>query len=449
MKGSSLMSAYFILVVILVTLFILPLTKVSAQSSAMWDKTYGGTEWDRAKSLVVTSDGGYAIVGRTNSFGEGGGDAWLVKTDALGNMMWNHSYGGTNFDAAISLVVTSDGGYAVAGFTSSFGAGDADFWLVKTDSYGNMVWQEAYGGTGLDRAYAVVVAPDGGYALAGYTNSFDSEGYDFWLVKTDSSGNMEWSQTYGGTEYEYAFSMVATSDGGYAMAGETGSFGAEGDFWLVKTDASGNMLWSQNYGVGTKYDRAYSLAVTSDGSYVMAGSTAISDENVDFALVKTDSSGNMVWQKTYGKTAGDYGVSDDTPNSVVQTDDGGYALAGYIGPSATGADAWLVKTDANGDMEWNQTYGESGDDLAYCVVQTSDGGYVLAAEKSTVGDEDFDFWLVKTDEFGVIPEFPSWTILPLGLLVLVIASVYRKKLRGCWFSHTWDFVVTEVISKKD
>ena len=230
MKGSSLMSAYFILVVILVTLFILPLTKVSAQSSAMWDKTYGGTEWDRAKSLVVTSDGGYAIVGRTNSFGEGGGDAWLVKTDALGNMMWNHSYGGTNFDAAISLVVTSDGGYAIAGFTSSFGAGDADFWLVKTDSYGNMVWQEAYGGTGLDRAYAVVVAPDGGYALAGYTNSFDSEGYDFWLVKTDSSGNMEWSQTYGGTEYEYAFSMVATSDGGYAMAGETGSFGAEGDF---------------------------------------------------------------------------------------------------------------------------------------------------------------------------------------------------------------------------
>jgi len=273
----------------------------SACAASMWSQTYGGTQWDRASSLVVTSDGGYAIVGRTNSFGEGGSDAWLVKTDASGNMMWNHTYGGTNFDAALSLVVTSDGGYAIAGFTSSFGAGDADFWLVKTDSSGDMEWSQTYGGTGLDRAYAVVVASDGGYALAGYTDSFDSEGYDFWLVKTDSSGNMEWSQTYGGTEYEYAFSLVATSDGGYAMAGETGSFGAEGDFWLVKTDASGNMMWSQNYGVGTKYDRAYSLAVTSDGGYVIAGGTAISDENVDFGLVKTDSSGNMVWQKTYGK----------------------------------------------------------------------------------------------------------------------------------------------------
>jgi len=399
-----------------------------ACAASMWSQTYGGTQLDRAKSLVVTSDGGYAIAGRTESFGEGDSDAWLVKTDASGNMMWNHTYGGTNFDAAMSLVVTSDGGYAIAGQTYSFGAGDVDFWLVKTDSSGNMVWQEAYGGTGLDRAYAVVVASDGGYALAGYTNSFESEGYDFWLVKTDSSGNMEWSQTYGGTEYEYAFSLVATSDGGYAMAGETGSFGAEGDFWLVKTDASGNMLWSQNYG-GARYERAESLAVTSDGGYVIAGDIAISDENVDVWLVKIDSSGNMVWQKTYGETAEDYGVSGDSPTSVVQTDDGGYAIAGYTGPSATGDDAWLVKTDANGDMEWDQTYGESGVELALCVVQTSDGGYVLAAEKSKVGDEDFDFWLVKTDEHGIIPEFPSWIILPFFLLATVVVIVYRNRLR--------------------
>jgi len=414
--------ACFVLAVSSVSLFILPLAKVFAESSIIWDKTWGGTEWDRAKSLVVTSDGGYAIVGYTNSFGEGGGDAWLVKTDANGNMIWNKTYGGESFDPAISLVATSDGGYAIVGFTSSIGAGAADFWLVKTDSSGNMVWQQAYGGTGDDRAYSVVAASDGGYALAGYTNSFDSEDYDFWLVKTDSSGNMEWNQTYGGTEYEYAFSLVAISDGGYAIVGETGSFGSEGDFWLVKTDVSGNMLWSRNYG-GAKYERAYSLVVSSDGGYVIAGSITNSDENVDFGLVKTDSSGNMVWQKTYGETAGDYGFSEDSPNSVIKTVDGGYAIAGFTGPSATGVDAWLVKTDANGDMEWNQTFGESGDDLAYCVVQTGDGGYVLAAEKSKVGAEDYDFWLIKieVEEDGTEP--PPAGTLPMEYVYVGIAAV--------------------------
>ena len=431
---------YFILAAILALLFVFSLMQVSAEPSVMWDKTYGGTGYDRAQSLVVTSDGGYAILGRTTSFGEGGSDAWLVKTDALGNMMWNHTYGGTNFDAGMSLVATSDGGYAIAGHTSSFGAGDVDFWLVKTDSAGNMLWQEAYGGTGLDRTYTMVVALDGGYALAGYTNSFDSENYDFWLVKTDSSGKMEWSQNYGGTEYEYAFSLVATHDGGYAIAGETGSFGAEGDFWLVKTDADGNMEWSQNYG-GPKYDRAESLIVTSDGGYLIAGSTAVSNENVDLLLVKTDASGNMVWQKTYGKTAEDYGVSGDSPTSVVQTNDGGYAIAGFTGPSATGDDAWLVKTDANGNMEWNQTYGESGVELALCVVQTSDGGYALAADKSKVSAEDYDFWLIKIEPEDTIEPTPSdgaalalpmeyvyVAIIAVLIVVVVIAVIaYRKR----------------------
>lgn len=433
----------FIFTLIIASLFILPLMRVFAEFTIVWDKTWGGTEWDRASSVVVASDGGYAITGYTSSFGEGG-DAWLIKTDANGNMEWNQTYGGVNFDAPMSLVFTSDGGYAIAGFTGSTvisGAGDNDFWLVKTDADGNLEWDQTYGGTGDDRAYGLVVASDGGYVLAGQTNSFGSGDYDCWLVKTDSSGVLEWSQTYGGAEYEYGMSLVAASDGGYAIAGETGSFGAGGDFWLVKTDSSGNMEWSQNYG-GTYYERAKSLIVTSDGGFAIAGSTAVSQENVDFGLVKTDASGNVVWQKTYGETAGDYGISEDSAYSVIQTGDGGYVLAGFAGPSAAGdCDAWLVKTDADGNMEWNQTYGDSGNDQTHCVVQTSDGGYVLAAEKCKVGTEDYDFWLIKIgaeaeEEDGEEP--PPAGALPMefvyvGVAAVVIAVVvvgivaYRKR----------------------
>ena len=200
-----------------------------------WTKTYGGASDDWAYALVQTSDGGYAVAGSTNSSGAGGYDFWLVKTDAGGNMQWNRNYGGTGVEIAYSVVQTSDGGYALAGITYSFTAGSWDFWLVKTDASGNMQWSKTYGGTGHDYAYSLVQTGDGGYAIAGYTNSFGAGGYDFWLVKTDASGNMQWSKTYGGPGVEIAYSVVQTSDGGYALAGYTNSFGAGSyDFWFVK-----------------------------------------------------------------------------------------------------------------------------------------------------------------------------------------------------------------------
>jgi hypothetical protein len=156
----------------------------------VWNRTYGGTKDDEAYSLVQTGDGGYALAGQTNSSGAGGYDAWLVKTDANGNMLWNKTYGGTGWDGATSLVQTGDGGYALAGQTNSFGAGSNDFWLVKTDANGNMLWNKTYGGTGDDGAYSLVQTGDGGYALAGYTKSSGAGGYDAWLVKTDASGNI-------------------------------------------------------------------------------------------------------------------------------------------------------------------------------------------------------------------------------------------------------------------
>jgi hypothetical protein len=187
--------------------------------------------------LVATSDGGYAIAGHTGSYGAGPCDGWLIKTDSSGNMLWNQTYGGIMIESFQSLVETSDGGYAVAGCKESLVGGFMDFWLMKTDAMGNEEWNQTYGGTRGERARSLVATSDGGYALAGYTNSLGGQGC--WLVKTDESGNLEWDRLYGNAGAE-AHSLVVTHDGGYALAGNTWHYGAEiWYFLLVKTDSSG------------------------------------------------------------------------------------------------------------------------------------------------------------------------------------------------------------------
>jgi len=363
----------------------------------MWSRTYGGAGQEVAYAVVETSDGGYAIAGYTNSSGAGYDDFWLVKTDANGNMEWNKTYGGAGSDIAHSLVETSDGGFALAG--SSL--------LVKTDSHGNMEWNKRIGGS----IRSLIETSDGGYAIAGIDL----------LVKTDEYGNMEWNRTYGG------YSLVETSDGGYALAGVTNiriNY-SDADFWLIKTDAYGNMLWNKTYSKGV--DCAHSVVETSDGGYALAGSTGFWFDH-DIWVVKTDEYGNIEWNNVYGD-------GNSIAHSLVVTSDGGFALAGKTDHAGAGGyDFWLIKTDADGSMIWNQTYGGAEDDIAYSFVVTSDGGFAIAGETSSFGAGDSDFWLVKTDEYGIIPEFPSWaSLLIVVVAVVVVAVVYRynlKKLRG-------------------
>ena len=241
----------------------------------------------------------------------------------------------------------------------------------------------------------------------------------FLLISSVGASLELWSQTYGGPDSETAYALVETSDGGYTLAG-----GAS----LVKTDAYGNMEWNQIYGRATG-ERAYSLVETSDGGFALAGYTYSWDPatagagDYDFWLVKTDANGNMEWNQTYG------GAEYDLVSSLVETVDGGYALAGYTLSFGAGSDDfWLVKTDASGNMEWNQTYGGAYQDRAHSLVEGSDGGYVLAGYTTSYGAGPYNFWLVKTDEYGIIPEFPSWIILPLFLVATVSAIVFKKKL---------------------
>jgi hypothetical protein len=200
-----------------------------------WNKTYGGAYHDNAFRVIQASDGGYVLAGSTYSFGAGDNDAWLVKTDSFGIMQWNKTYGGAYHDESTAIQAI-DGGYILTGNTKSFGAGAQDWWLVRTDSSGIMQWNKTYGGAYSDiGAYSFVHSSDGGYVLAGYTESFGAGGADVWLVRTDSSGNMQWNKTYGGPNHDYANWIIQTCDGGYALAGHTESYGAGGgDIWLIK-----------------------------------------------------------------------------------------------------------------------------------------------------------------------------------------------------------------------
>ncbi len=382
-----------LLSVSLVALF----TRYAHAQVVRFAKAYGGTDSEEYNRVQQTSDGGYIVIGRTLSFGAGGSDIFLIKTDAYGNIQWAKTYGGASWEYASSARQTSDGGYILAGYTSSFGAGNSDFFLIKANSSGNIIWAKTYGGTSDDYAYSVQQTSDGGYIVAGTTNSFGAGSYDFLLIKADANGNIIWAKTYGGTDWDWGSSVQQTSDGGYILAGLTWSFGASGgDIFLVKTDANGNVQWAKIYG-GAGWDQPFSVQQTSDGGYILTGeTTSFGAGDRDFFLIKTDANGNVQWAKTYG------GTNWDQAFSVQQTYDGGYIVAGGTWSfGAGGYDFLLIKTDANGNVQWAKTYGTANNDIAWSVQQTSDGGYIVAGD-SPLGMGLWDIFLIKTDANGNI-----------------------------------------------
>jgi uncharacterized delta-60 repeat protein len=366
-----------------------------------WAQTYGGTGSDYASSIQQTSDGGYVVAGQTYSFSDTiNGDAWVLKLDSSGAVTWQKTYGGTGGDYASSIQQTSDGGYIVAGYTYSFGDTiNGDAWILKLDSSGAVTWQKTYGGTSDDEAYSIQPTSDGGYIVAGYTYSFgDTINGDAWILKLDSSGAVTWQKTYGGTSGDdYAYSVQPTSDGGYIVAGSTSSFGAgDYDVWVLKLDSSGIVTWQKTYG-GAGGDYASSIQPTSEGGYIVAGYTNSFGAGGDDAWVlKLDSSGAVTWQKTYGGTGGDYA------SSIQQTSDGGYVVAGYTNSfgDIVNDDNWVLKLDSSGAVTWQKTYGGTGLNF---IQQTSDGGYIAAGYTYSFGATiNGDAWVLKLDSTGSI-----------------------------------------------
>jgi len=352
-------------------------------------RTFGGTDYDFASSIQQTIDGGFAISGTTYSFGNGGGDFYLLKINPFGDTSWTRTYGGNNYEKAVSVRQTIDGGYFLFGETESFGAGMRDFYLVRIKQNGDTIWTRTFGGNNDEYAASAEITADEGCILAGFTNSYGAGGFDVYLVKTDADGNLLWAQTFGGILHDEARSVDLT-DGGYIVAGATKNFGAsEQDYYLLRIDNDGNEMWSRTFG-GYGFESARSVRHTEDGGHIIGGYTdSFGAGSADIYLVKTDSSGAVLWTRVYG------GAGLDLAFSVQQTLDNGYIVAGHSIIEGFYGDAFLLKTDNMGYLMWAGFYGGEEQDVAYSVVQSSDGNYIFVGDTNSYGHGLMDMFMVK------------------------------------------------------
>lgn len=366
----------------LIVHFTLCIVHCSAQEIE-WQKSFGGSFRDKAYCIKQTSDNGFVATGYTSSNdGDVTGnqlydaDFWIVKIDSIGALQWQKCFGGSNIETAWAIDQTTDGGFVVAGVTVS-NDGDVsgnhglnDLWIVKTDNSGNLQWQKCLGGSGYDGAYDVQQTFDGGYIIAGHTSSTDGDvtgnpgGYKAWIVKLDSASILQWEKCFGTTGNDWAKSIKQTSDGGYIIAGATGI--TSNAFMIVKIDSSGNQQWQSLLG-GSSSDIANSVHINSDGSYIIAGSTSSNDEDVsgnhgnsDFWLVKLGTTGSLLWQKCFG------GSNSDQANSIQQTSDGGYIIAGDtwsnngdVSGNHDINDLWIIKVDSAANLQWQKCLGST------------------------------------------------------------------------------------------
>lgn len=360
-------------------------TSAVCAQDTLWTATYGGDEDDYGFAAQQTADGGFILTGETYSRPTAGpSDLWLVKTDGNGNTQWERTFGGGLFDRGYSIQQTFEGGYIVAGSMDTPNV-SSDVFIVRTDANGDTLWSKSFGNRfTLDSGQSVVQTADSGFAIAGW-NRTPTNNDDLWLIRLDTSGTMLWSKLVGGSGRDRAFSVKQTVDGGFVLAGETASAGItpSGDFWIVKTDSVGNVEWQKNYGY-ISYDVAKSVVQTNDGGYMVAGT--IQDGGYDGWLLKTDAVGDTLWAKRFGT------VYSDEIYSVIQTSDGGYAFTGVVGQNA---DLWVAKTDVDGNLEWELTYGGDGNDYGNSIQQTSDGGYVVAAYTTSFDTGKYHAWLLR------------------------------------------------------
>lgn len=403
------------------SLFFLLFSTVFAQAPSIeWQKSLGGTNQEYAYCIRQTNDGGYIVAGETvspvngmitNNYGDY--DCWVVKLNTTGAVEWQKSLGGSDYDKAYSVQQTTDGGYIVVGmtFSNNFDVtghyGSSDCWVVKLSGTGIIEWQKALGGSGPDEGFSIQQTSDGGYILSGYTfstNGVVTTAPGGWIVKLNNTGTIQWQKGIG----TYMNCIQQTTDGGYIAAGSsTGPLGGT-DYHIVKLNNSGTVQWQKYYG-GTSSDAAYYIQQTSDGGYIVAGETNSSNTDVtqnngsyDYWILKLNSLGALQWQKALGGSSFDYG------KSVQQTTDGGFIVCGQINSNNGlitdnhgNADYWVVKLNNLGTVLWQKTLGGTGTDWGQSIQQTSDGGYIVAGSTGSYDNDvtiqygDRDFWVVK------------------------------------------------------
>lgn len=358
-----------------------------------WNKTFGGESLDWGWSVKETDDKGFIIAGETVSYGAGGYDSWLIKTDFKGNESWNKTFGGALKDGSRSVQQTNDSGYILGGYADSFGFPGHDAWFIKTDNDGNEEWNTTTGGIASDGTFTVIQTSDEGYIGVGYADSFGNGIHDLWLVRVDKYGNEKWNKTYGTADWDTGYSVKECADGGYIIIGTTQSYGAGNqDAWLIKTDMDGNEEWNNTYG-GTNNDWGSAVVITDDGYFITGDTRSYGSGGYDIWLIKTDKDGTEQWKRVYGESD-----SDDTGYSFIQTSDGGFAIIGTKTSFSTElTDIWLIKTDNNGYMTWDMTIDGGEDEWSYSVDETTDGGYIITGLTNSYGNGNYDLWLIKVE----------------------------------------------------
>jgi len=391
-----------------------------------WIKNFGGTGEETAQSVIVTSDGGYAVLGYTNSTdGDIVGktttvnDYWLLKLDAEGNLQWNKTYGGTKDDRGQSVIETLDGGYAIVGYAmSSDGDGSNnegfhDNWILKLDASGVIEWERSFGFSGHDHSYDVLQTADGGFFFVGFVDVTASGGAgadtskgntrtrhgvgEFWGTKLDAQGNLEWRRFFGGTSNDRAYSVVQANDDGFVLTGssESNDFDISDnrgsyDFWVIKITDKGDLVWQSSFG-GSGIDKAWDIAKTNDNGYVITGNTFSTDTDIsknngesDVWLIKIDDAGKMIWEKTYG------GLQFDAAQSVSLTTDGGFIISGNSKSSDMDLevnlgenDLWLLKTNAEGTILWQNSFGGADLDYGFDAIEQLDKSIILVGETAS------------------------------------------------------------------
>ncbi len=385
--------------------------------------TFGGSKNDLAKAVVKTNDGGYAILGHTQSMdgdinekNNESFDYWLLKFDQNNTLQWQKTYGGSGDDRGNDLIQTIDGGFALIGYSQSndgdvsenFGAND--FWMLKTDSNGAILWQKSFGFLGADIGISIIQTNDSGFLLIGVLDVTASEGQgnsksaakqhaggDYWAIKLNASGEKEWSQYYGGTFTDIPYDVIQTEDNGYLIVGSSDSDDVDitnnkgtYDFWVVKISESGTLLWEKSFG-GTQIDEAYGVTPSNDGNYIIVGDTRSNNIDVtlnngaaDLWMIKISPSGELIWEHSFG------GSNFDVGRSVYKTTDGGFLISGSSrstdGDTSNNNgqnDAWVIKINSSGHLQWQKSIGGSQIDFAYDAVELNNGNIIVVGESSS------------------------------------------------------------------
>jgi hypothetical protein len=420
----------------------LSVSSLSAQPTLEWQRALGGTGGDDGLAIRQTTDGGYVVAGYSTSFngdvsgGHGATDCWIVKLSAAGSIEWQKMLGGTMVETAADIQQTADGGYVLVGKTNSNNGdvsgnhGGLDIWVVKLLADGTLEWQKTLGGSLNDEAEAILQTPDGGFILAGNTESTDGDVsindglVDIWVVKLNKTGLIEWENTFGGSSLEYAHSICPSNDGGYVISGQTWSndgdvFGNNGDtdVWVIKVSSTGDLEWQNAMG-GVGIDVSRKIKNTINNGWVLTGYSASGNSGdvtgshgqFDYWVVKLNQAGEIEWQKTLGGSNNDWG------SAIIQTPDGGYIVGGDS--HSTDGDVhnndllwnwWVVKLSPSGEIIWDRVFGGSGIDILRDLQLTSDGGLIMTGHTySSDGDitgfhGGIDMWVVKLSADGVSP----------------------------------------------